>query len=77
MDTRQRSDVLAVFFVVIEHSLLWEVVAELAFLLLKKGAENSKKHGIAAFLAQNLVFEHHVMYLYTIKNGQWIITSHI
>jgi hypothetical protein len=28
-------------------------------------------------LAQNLVFEHHVMYLYTIKNGQWIITSHI
>jgi hypothetical protein len=67
----------AVFFVVIEHSLLWEVVAELAFFLLKKGAENSKKHGIAAFLAQKHGFEHHVMYLYTNENGQWIITSHI
>jgi hypothetical protein len=61
MDTRQRSDVPAVFFVVTEHSLLWEVVAELAFLILKKGAENSKNHGIAAFLAQKPGFEYHVL----------------
>jgi hypothetical protein len=60
MDTKQRSDVPAVFVIVREHCLLWEVVAELAFLHLKNGAENSKKHGIAVFLAQKHGFEYHV-----------------